>query len=465
MADGVALSIPGMMAYVRQEGLLERAYHDGLFPNLIYRQEAPFEEWPANTGQDIFMTKPGLLAPIVEPIQPGAEPPAQEFPWEQWTAHLAQIPGSIDIHMPTSVVSNANLFLRKIKQLGLQAGQSINRVARNALFKAYLSGQTNLIAGAGAGDTSIRVAALNGFIDVVDPTAEIRPVPPGPANPLAIVIMGATPIKANVIGYVADNPKDPYGPGTLILQAAVGGAGAPIRSPVLSAVAPLVMRASGGYSVDAISPADTLVLQTLINAVAFLRDANVQPHDDGLYHAHISAGGNAQLFADPVYQGINKSLPEGSAYSSGFVGSIAGIAFYMNNETPTTTNTGARQQTGNKAMYSPEIGAETTNEQGVNIGRVIITGQGAIYERGLDEGQYVTEAGLTGKAAEFDVVNNGVSVSTERIRLYLRAPVDKLGQIVTATWSITTSFPVPSDITAPSGPQRFKRAVVVEYAA
>ena len=110
------------------------------------------------------------------------------------------------------------------------------------------------------------------------------------------------------------------------------------------------------------------------------------------------------------------------------------------------------------------LGAETTNDSGVDIGRVLITGKGALYERYLDESKFVTEAGTTGKIGEFSVVNNGISILTERIRLVVRAPLDRLQQIVGAAWSISTSFPVPSDITAPSGPERFKRAVVLEHA-
>jgi hypothetical protein len=36
---------------------------------------------------------------------------------------------------------------------------------------------------------------------------------------------------------------------------------------------------------------------------------------------------------------------------------------------------------------------------------------------------------------------------------------------VTATWSITCGFPVPTDQTAVTGPAKYKRAVVYEYAA
>ncbi len=136
----------------------------------------------------------------------------------------------------------------------------------------------------------------------------------------------------------------------------------------------------------------------------------------------------------------------------------------MNNEIPESTNSGTLTTTNASGVYASGIGAEVTNGAGVAIGRVLITGKGSIYERYLDEGQYVTEAGTTGKMGDFDVVNNGVSILTERIRLILRAPLDRLQQLVSASWSISTSFPVPSDITAPSGPERYKRAVVLEFA-
>ena len=73
-------------------------------------------------------------------------------------------------------------------------------------------------------------------------------------------------------------------------------------------------------------------------------------------------------------------------------------------------------------------------------------------------------SGIMGKIGQFDVVNNGIQILTERIRLVLRSAMDRLGQKVAATWSISTSFPVPSDITAQSGPERYKRGIVLEHA-
>jgi len=459
----IVVGVPASVVDLQQKGLLERAFHDGLFPTLAYRSECLFEDWEANSGTEIFMSRPGLLAPKVNPLQAGVDPTPEQPTFEQWSAVLQRYGSSIDTHIPTSVVSNANLFLRNIQTIGLQAGQSVNRIARNAMFKAYLGGQTATTAIAAAGDSTIAVASLNGFTEVLLPTASARPVPVSPANPLSITIAGVTGAR-NVIGTAPNDPNDPQGPGILFLSAALGGAGAAARASVLAANRPRIVRTGGGTSVDALGAADTFVLQDAINAVALLRRASVQPHSDGWYHAHISPQSNAQVFSDPAFQRLNTSLPEYAIYKEGFIGTIAGIMFYMNNESPDETNTGVRIATGTNAFYSPEIGAETTNDAGINVGRILITGRGVAYERGLNPDLLTSEAGITGKVGEFQVVNNGISISTEKIRLTLRSPINRLQDQVAATWDISTSFPIPSDQLASSGPERFKRAIVLEHA-
>lgn len=459
----LVVGVPASVVNLVQQGLLQRAFHDGLYPALQYRAEAMFEEWEGNTGVEIFESRPGLLPAITTPLVAGNDPDPAQVAYEQWIATLAQYANAIDTNMPTSTVANANLFLRNIKTLGLNAGQSINRVARNALFKSYLSGQTVLLVATAAPDTSIRVAALNGFRDVIVPGTNVRPQPVNPAVPLPITLGPTGAVSANVVGTIPDDANDPDGPGTLILSAAIGAVVA-LRGAVISAYAPTVVRPSGGLSVDNVGVGDTLILQQVINAAGILRDNNVPPHDDGFYHAHISGGSNTQLFADPVFQRLNQSLPEHVIYKEGFVGTIAGVMFFMNTESPKNTNSGPLTATASAGVYAKDISAEVTNGAGTKIGRVLITGKGSIYERGLDESKYVSEAGTTGKIGEFDIVNNGLQVMTERIRLVLRAPLDRLQQKVSAAWSITTGFPVPSDITAPTGPQRFKRAIILEHA-
>ncbi len=458
----LVVGIPPVILNLIQEGVLERSFHDALYPKLQFRAEALSEEWPANLGTEMFMSRPGLLTPVTDPTPAGTDPTPQALNYEQWSAILQRYTGTIDTHMPTSVVSNANQFLSNINQLGLQAGQSVNRLPRNALFKAYLSGSTLTTAAIAAPDTQIQVASLNGFLDVVILGTNARPEPVSPARPLPIRIGVAPGIARNVIGVAPADPTDPLGPGTLFLDAAVGAV-LPARTVVGSAFAPRVIRAGGGASIDAITPADTFTFQLIINAMSVLRTNNVPPHSDGFYHAHISPFSNAQIFTDPAWQRLHQGVPDHIRYKEGWIGHIARTAFFENNEIPNQNNSGALTATGVNAQYAKGIGGEVVNETGIEIGRVIVTGKGSIYEKYLDEMKYVSEAGMQGKVGEFDVVQNGIQVGTERIRLYMRAPQDRLGDIVSSTWSISTDFPVPSDISA-GGPERFKRAVVIEHA-
>ena len=466
----LVLGIPSSVLSLIQEGLIEREFHDALFPNLAYRAEFQSEKWEGQTGTEVLMTRSGLLDTVTTANTPGADPIPSNVPYEQWTMRLDQYTGAIDTDMPTSAVANANLFVRNIHTLGLQAGRSINRIARNVMFKAYLSGQTTLRAAALSGATTLSVSSLNGFTDVVIPGSTVRPASVSAGNPLpASFGSGATKEVKSIIGFIPDNPTDPYGPGTITLSAGLTN-NQPLRAAVVSAYAPRILRPSGGDSIDAIAPGDTLSLQQIINAAAFLRDALVQPHDDGTYHAHISPLSQAQVYADPVFQRLNQSLPDGMTYKEGFIGQLAGVSFFMNTESPNLLNSGTLVDTAAatgssfSGRYAPELGAELVNGNGTQIGMVVLTGKGAGYERYLDEAAYVSEAGVNGKIGEFDVVNNGVQILTEQIRLVIRAPQDRLQQKVSAAWSISTGFAMPSDLTAPSGPQRYKRMLVLQHA-
>lgn len=260
---GVVVGIPPVILDMVQKGLIERGFHDALFPTLAYRQEATFEEWGANTGEEIVMSRAGLLPPNTTPITPGTDPSPKTPTYEQWTATLGRYADTMDTQMPTSATAAANLFMRNIQTLGLQAGQSVNRLPRNQLFKSYLSGHTVTTESAGAGATTIHVAALNGFTDVLIVLQSARAMPVSPAYPLQVKIAGIG--NRNVIGALPDDPTDPSGPGTLFLSAALGGSGVAARVAVTSSAAPRVLRAGGGASIDAIGPGDIFSLQDAIS--------------------------------------------------------------------------------------------------------------------------------------------------------------------------------------------------------
>lgn len=459
---GVVLAVPATITNLIQQGFLQRAFHDGLFPQLMYRDEAVWEEWGDHQGVEVYITRPGLLTPVEEPLVAGVDPTPQNPTYEQFLITLSRYGDTIDVHTPTSVVSSGNQFLQRINQLGLQAGMSLNRIPRNALFSRYCGGHTVLIAAAAAGDTTIRVASLQNFTEVLSLTVTARPSPVSAATPLPVTIGGGIGVR-NVIGQTPDDANDPNGPGTLQLSAAIGGAGVAARVSVISSQRPNIIRSGGGVSVDAIGAGDIITLQDLINATNKLRKNNVPPHADGFYHAHLNTDANSQLFADAAFQRVNMGQVDGMRYKEALVGVIAGCACFVNTESPDLNNCGTRTATGTNAFYSKSIHAETTNEGGINIGRVIVTGKGALIEKGLDESDYVTEAGVTGKVGEFQVTNAGMAINTERVRLILRAPLNRMQDKVAATWSISTGFGVPSDV-GTGDVALFKRAMVIEHA-
>lgn len=444
-----------------QDRTLEREFHEALFPQLMYRAEAMPELWPANIGERMVMTRSGLMTPSTRPLVPGADPTPKSYQTEQWEIEANQYGDSLDTFMPTSRAALAPTILNDAKVLGLNAGQSLDLLPRNKLFVAYNGGNTNLSVLAAISATTISVASINGFTQKL---VNGRNQPVSAVNPLAITFPG-TAVTANVVGAVPANPLDPFGPGTLALSAGLS-AGLSVRQAVRAETASIIQRVGGGTSVDALTAGSILTLSDIQRAVAFLRGANVPPKADGLYHVHLSPQAEYQLFQDNAMQRIYQSIPDSVYQREGIITVQNGCAFYRNNQAPVVTNTGTLVSTGTNALCSPQIGAEVRNNTSINIDRTIVIGGGAMYEKYIDEGAYITDAGITGKIGEFSVVNGGIQVMTDRIRYILRAPLDRLQQVISQSWSWSGDFGIPTDAlgVALSGAAAYKRCVVIESA-
>jgi hypothetical protein len=453
--------VPAQIVNLIQERTLERVFHDALFPKLLFRAEAMPERWEANLGDMMVFTRAGLIPVNTGALVPGNDPIPQTYQTEQWEVIASQHGNTIDTHMPTSYVTLASLFLRNTQTLGLNAGQTLNRLARNPLFTAYLGGEAAVIATAAIGANTVRVSTMNGFTQRL---LNGRLSAVSAANPLPITFSTAEPANT-VIGAVPDDAAVPNGPGTLTLGAVLT-AGLAVRNGVFAQTRSRRLRVGGGTTVDALTSANIVTLNDVIQAVSRLRANNVPPHSDGMYHVHVSPEVEAQLFADNHFQRLYQSLPESAPYRELAIGQCVGCYFYRNTETPTTSTVSSTivdPGGAGGALLAPEIGAEVTNEAGLAIRRTIITGGAALYEKYLDESKYITEAGVTGKIGEFTIINGGAAVMTRRIRFILRAPLDRLQQVVGQTWSWSGDFGVPSDqLTGDAA--RFKRAVVIESA-
>jgi hypothetical protein len=458
--------VPADIVNLIQDRTLERMFHDALFPRLLFRSEALPETWAANLGERMMFTRAGLIPVKTTPLTPGSDPVPGSYATEQWEAEARQFGDAIDTHMPTSYVSLASLYLRNTATLGLNAGETLNRLVRNALYNAYTAGNTNAIAAAAAAATQIRVANISGFTEKL---VNGRPQPVGPSNPLGVTFSVSGEPANTVIGAVADDPANPFGPGTLFLGAGltVGlSISASARSGVYADTRSRVLRVGGGSTVDALASTNLLTLQDVINACSILRASKVPPCSDGSYHVHLSPLVEGAMFSDNQLQRLFQSLPESMQYRDLAIGHLNGAMYYRNTETPNVENSGTLVATGGgsgSAQSGTEVHADVRNQNGVAIQRTIVMGGGAVYEKYLDESKYITEAGITGKIGEFQVTNGGVQVMTERIRFIARSPLDRLQQIYGQAWSWSGDFPVPSDQTTGSA-ARFKRAIVIESA-
>jgi hypothetical protein len=435
-----------------QDRTLQRTFRDALFPRLLYRLEAVAELWPVNLGANQTFTRAGLIQPRTRPLVQGVEPTPVQYSIEQWEATAQQWGDPIDTHMPTSYVTLASQYLRNMHQLGCHAGQSINRVTRDKIYNCYVAGNTVVKTGAYGPGTALPVQNLAGF------TRKLfngRPTIVSAANPLTITVrLAGGAVTRTVTGFTSDIAGDEIHGGTLTIDSNITCVG---REAVLASNRSQVLYSGGGFRVDDVDAADQFRMADVRAAVAQLQFDNVPTHEDGTYHVHLDPISQSQIFGDNEFQRLNQSLPDYIHYRKMAIGFLLGCTFYRNSEAPTTATINEDPVKGYTTAF------EATNPAGITLHRPLFTGQGAVEEKYLDESRYISEAGVMGKIGEFAVVNSGMQIMTERVRLILRSPMDRLQQTTSAAWSISGDWPIPTDATALSSPATYKRAVCVVH--
>ena len=460
MADfSTILQAPEIRALV-QENILERAFHDALFPKLLFRGEATPQLWPANVGDTMVFTGVGLIKPKMKPLAPGSDPLPSSYQYEQWNATLQQYADTIDTNMPTSIVAIANLFMRNAQQLGLSAGQSLNRIVRDRMYNAALSGQS-VVVGVQVAATSIPVLRLNGFTRARNPAlssgSPVRFDYVSASNPLPVVIGGSTAV--NVIGFSSATAGDEVGPGTLLLSGPISCAD---RAEIKSVDASYIVRVGGGDTVDALTSSDILKLSSIRAAVARFFQQNVPEHADGRFHCHLDPTSQAQVFSDDEFQRLMTSLPDYYMYRQFALGELLGTVFFRNSECPVQETV----ETGPAGEFSQEdpFAGELVNASGVKVHRALFSSQGGVFEYYQDMNNLLTDAGITGKVGDARITNNGIEVFTERIQMILRAPLNRLQDTVAASWKFIGDWPVRTDATTGDA-ARYKRFVAIEHGA
>lgn len=443
-------NFPAALQPIIQQGFLETEFERPLQSQLRYRQIADRETFPNKIGETITKTRPGLKAPVTTPMNPanntnldnGMTP--SSYTVEQYTLSLNQYGDTIDLNIINNKVGLANQAIQNSKANAIQAAQSLDRIARGALFNAYMGGNTRVRVGLGAPAASVSVDDIRGFMNVLvsgqnfiiagQPTANSGTFLPVSSNNTAQVTVGST--QYTLIGAVADGTNVSTAPGgisgVLTFNSNVSTSDGAQNNAVVHYNAPTILRPNGRASTNALQSTDLLTMGLLLDAQAVLR--NNAPTEAGSMVCYLDNRSMRELFADQDFKVLFQGQYGSKEYRDGMVFSLLGIDFM-----PTT-----------------EAYVQSIN--GLQVRRPILAIKGALIEGDFE-----------GMGETFQNENHVVHIVDDIVQV-VRPPLDRLGQIIAQSWYWIGGFVAPSDATAnqtiiPTATNAYyKRAVILEHA-
>ena len=427
-------NFPSQLQPIIQGGFLARKFQKSLESTLGYREVADRETFPNAVGQTVTKTRRGLKAPVTTPLavntntnlDNGLTP--SEFAVEQYTLGIAQYADSIDLNMVTSKVALASVFVENAEVNGVQAKQSLDRLARNQLYfgspdpsvidvGGYMGGNTRVIATLGAPATTVHVDDIRGFQNIIGSLGSVTPVSAG--SPSTVAING---VAYTMVGVVADSAGSnvstaPNGvSGTLTFSTNVAVVDGTDNNPVVVSTAPLVVRPNGRKTAAALVAGDLLTMAMVLKAVSVMRN-NAVPSINGFYNFYLDNDQLLGLFQDPAFQQLFRGAFDSKEYVHGSVFTLLGVRFIPVTEAPITASLGA--------------GA---------ISNGLLVGKGALVE-----GDYASIG-----YSDLPDADKMLMEMVDGICMVTREPLDRLKQIIAQSWYWIGGFALPSDVTANS---------------
>lgn len=416
----VRSTVPAAIRAMMQNGILDRVFMEALRPEFIFPALADPEPWQGGLGDTKTMTRKGLLAPATTAIT-GSDTSAATYGIEQWSVTMDQYGQAIDTNMLTSAMALQSKFLADVQTLGINAGQSLNQIARNKLYNAYAGGRTWCTTAATT-DTSMIVNSVAGFTHVL---VNGVPTAVSASNPLTVSIEGV----ANTVTGVNT------GTNTLTLGTTRVDV---VGDYIVAANAPTTIRPTGDTAYD-LAGGNIATFAMFRSAVTRLRKMNV-PTVNGYYVAHIDPDTESQLFSDSDFKQALQGRVDSPIYTDLSIGRFGGIDWVRNNEAPTILG-----------------GSAGT----VTVHRPIVLGAGALVAAPFEGmGDLLRGTGVD-DVPDISMIEAAPGVQVARI---VRPPQDRLQQTLSTSWSWVGDYGVPSDSLANSDAALFKRAVVLEHA-
>jgi hypothetical protein len=446
-------NLPTALQSAIQTGFLEHQFKLPLKAKLGFRDIADREPFTANIGETITKTRTGLLPAVTTAMSPAANSDItsgltpQNYSIEQYILSIAQYAANMQLNVVTQRVAIADFFLRNAYALGEQAFRSVDTLAQQALYNTYLGGNTRVRTTLGSAGATISVDDIRGFQSTFNSAGQVVAV--SGSNPVNVTV-GADVY--SLVGFAADGSNVSTTPGgvsgTLTFSTSVTVSDGTAAQPVVSAVAPYVLRPSTSAAnvmaptTAAISSSNDinngkLTMNMILNAKATM-SANGVPvsNSSGMYNLYIDPIQATGLYSDPAFQQFFRGQVTTEEYRRGIIAEMLGVRLQETNLNPVQTLAG--------------VGT---------VRRALLCGQGALVE-----GEFTADA--YNAAMESD--DGDMIAVVEGIAHVTREPLDALKQVVTQTWSYIGGFVVPSDITTTAATiptassSAFKRGIMLE---
>jgi hypothetical protein len=431
-------SFPTSLQPIIQAGFLEREFQEYLQSVLGYRMAAVKEPISTNIGETITKTRPGLKAPVTTPMNPANNTnfdngmTSSTWTVEQYTLTLNQYGDTIDLNTVTQKVGIVDQFMHNVRVNATQAGQSLDRLARNKLFGAYMGYNTRVRTTLGAPAATISVDDITGFGTVL---VNGKPTGVSGSNTLPVLV-GSTVYQLQGVTADGSNVSTAFNgvSGTLTFTGNVTVSDGTALNAVVATNAPQILRPNGRATTAGLLGTDLLTMSIILDGVAYLR-RNAVPAINGYYNVHLDPVSGRQLFADPDFKQLFQGQSSAKEFALGRVIELLDCRFIPTTEAPVQTH--------------PSLG-------NTNVRRPIICGAEALIEGDFDGMGFENVP----SDAEVTMVDNVVQV--------VRPPLDRLQQIIAQSWYWIGDFCAPTDFTVnaaivPTASAAYaKRAVVIE---
>ncbi len=257
-------NFPVSLQPIIQQGFLEREFSQALRSRLGYRACADRVDVAVGIGETLTKTRAGLKPSVTTPLAPatntnfdnGLSPASWGV--EQYTISINLYAATTDLNVVTERVGIASQFLQNAYVNGEQAARSLDELSRNALFGAYLGGNTRIRTTLASPAPTVAVDDVRGFLTVFVNGVQ-QPV--SSSNPMTVSIGSNVYSLISTADDTINVSTAPNGvSGTLTLAGNVSISDGTTANTVTAASSSTIVRPSQRGNTSLITASDTLTM-------------------------------------------------------------------------------------------------------------------------------------------------------------------------------------------------------------